>query len=167
MDVINNIPDSKNRLTIRNMSMNDIFIYSMLFRKVFANPPWNEEWKLHKISMKIKKSMKKKGFVGIAAEQGSLPAGYITGYQLRSFPFISPLFYLDQLFVDDQFRGKGIGKELLKIIMYITSRQNYRGILLLTKTGSPAEKLYYNSGFKRLFIRIKLNGKVVLYKSLS
>jgi aminoglycoside 6'-N-acetyltransferase I len=153
-------------LTLRAMQERDTQTYCALFQRVFAQAPWNETWTLDKIHIVVKKIMSKKGFIGIVAECESQPVGYLTGYRLRIIPIIPPLYYLDQLFVDDRYRGNGIGKSLLSEMVCLVNVRKGFGIVLLTKICSPAEQIYLDNGFKRFASIIRFNGKVLLCKIL-
>jgi len=153
-------------LAIRTMHGEDRRTYCALFQRIFAQPPWNETWTLNRIDVEVKKIMSKEGFVGIVAEYESQPVGYLTGYRLPIPPIIPPLYYLDQLFVDDRYHDLGIGKSLLaKMVCLGNTRRDY-GIVLLTKAHSPAERFYLGNGFKRFPSIIRFNTKVLLYKML-
>jgi aminoglycoside 6'-N-acetyltransferase I len=154
------------KLTTRTMLKKDMQTYCALFQRIFAQPPWNETWTTDKIHVEVKKIMSKKGFTGIVAEYESQPVGYLTGYRLQIFPFIPSLCYLDQLFVDNRYRGIGIGKSLLYQMVSQVNTHGDCGIVLLTKASSPAEQFYLKHGFKRFFTIIRFNGKVLLYKAL-
>jgi len=154
-------------LTTRTMLEKDIQAYCALFQRIFAQPPWNEAWTTGKIRVAVKKIMSKKGFIGITAEYESQPVGYVTGYRLRISPIIPSLCYLDQLFVDDRYRGIGIGTSLLsQMVCRVNTRRDF-GIVLLTKANSTAEQFYLQNGFKRCASILRFKGNVLLYKLLQ
>lgn len=147
---------------VREMVDSDKDQYCELFKRVFAEPPWNETWEITGISADLERKMRKKGFIGLAAEYGSAPAGFMTGYKL---PFLRA-FYLEQLFVDGRYRGAGIGRMLLSSMLSLAEKRGEHSVLLLTKKNSPAEKLYLASGFRRFLPFVSLGGKTMYRKLL-
>jgi GNAT superfamily N-acetyltransferase len=144
-------------MILRSMNETDIDNYCVLYKRIFIQPPWNEEWAIDKIKSIVLKNMNRKGFIGLVAEQESQGlAGYSNGYRLPALR----LFYLDQLFIDDRCRGIGIGRKLLLEMVHL----NNSGIVLLTKANSPAERFYVCNGFKRFIPLIRIRGKILLYK---
>lgn len=147
-------------LTIRKMTCKDIGQYCLLFQRVFSNPPWYEKWNMEKIDTAIRKLINSRAFIGLTAESGSQIIGFLTGYRLPLIPW----FYIDQLFVNTDYHGKGAGKKLLAQITGTTGEAEISGIVLLTKPASMAENFYLGNGFRRFFSSIRLKGKVLLYK---
>lgn len=153
-------------LALRALQSGDIPAYGALLQRIFAQPPWNEAWTLNEISRGLISVMAKPGFVGIAAEYQNQPIGFLTGYRL-GFPPITPAcFFLDQLFVDEGHRRTGTGKALLLRALGLAATCKYWGMLLLTKTNTPAEQFYRENGFGRFLSFIRIKGKHLLYRSL-
>jgi GNAT superfamily N-acetyltransferase len=154
------------RLSIRAMANRDIRHFSLLFQRIFSQPPWNETWSIafiHDLAWKI---MRRPGYIGTVAEYESRPVGYAIGYELPRVPFIPGFFYLDHLFVDEEYRGIGVGGGLLAKMALLAGIRRMGTMLLMTKKNSPAEALYLDEGFKRLLPFIKIQKKIVLYKKL-
>jgi GNAT superfamily N-acetyltransferase len=148
-------------VTIREMEDRDVATYCTLFKQVFSEAPWNENHKLADIETMLQKVSRKKGFGGLVAESGSEAVGYLTGY-LFGIPGMLQLYYIDQLFMSQEFRKKGIGGKLLA---EMTGRlKNFRisGIILLTMPHSAAEKFYIRNGYRKVPV-IKIRGKSILY----
>ena len=83
--------------------------------------------------------MQRKGFIGLVAETGTRPHGYLTGFRIAVMP---SLFYIDQLLVDAEQHGKGIGRRLLTKTASLSSNSGIARIFLLTKPDTIAEKFY-------------------------
>ncbi len=68
-----------------------------------------------------------------------------------SFSSVSmqPLFILNDLFVDKNYRKQGIGIALLNKAKSLCKMLNYKGIGLQTETTNPAQHLYENQGWKK------------------
>jgi GNAT superfamily N-acetyltransferase len=153
-------------LTIRAMVNRDIRHFSLLFQQIFSKPPWNEEWTLDAIRDLAWKIMRRDGYIGTVAEYASRPVGYAIGYDLFRLPFLPRLFYLDHLFVDEAYRGIGIGGGLLSKIAEIAIIRKESKIVLMTKKNSAAETLYLGEGYLRVLPIIKIQQKIVLWKKL-
>ncbi|MFA5266167.1 MAG: GNAT family N-acetyltransferase [Opitutaceae bacterium] len=142
-------------MIVRTMEPADVPSYCALFRRVFAQPPWSEEWSLDAIGKELGKTRARKGFIGLVAHDESDSAGFATGYRLRWLP----AFYLEQLFVDDRRQKTGIGRALLlELFLRIDGL-----VILLTKQGSTAETFYIHNGFKRV-LKVRFKGKILLYQ---
>lgn len=148
------------RITLRTMTTIDIDPYCKLFLDVFSAPPWNENWTIDKINADIKKRMGKKYFMGIAAEVDSRIIGFLTGFQLKVLP---SLFYIDQLFVNVNCHGNGVGRSLHSEMVNRIKSLGVSGIFLLTKPDTIAAKFYRNNGYRCFFPAIHIKGKVIFY----
>ncbi len=68
-----------------------------------------------------------------------------------SFSSISmqPLYVLNDLFVDENYRKQKIGVALLNKAKQLCREQNYKGLALQTETTNPAQHLYESLGWKK------------------
>lgn len=68
-----------------------------------------------------------------------------------SFSSVSmqPLYILNDLFVDENYRKQGIGVALLNQAKQLCREQNYKGLALQTETNNPAQHLYESLGWKK------------------
>ena len=77
------------------------------------------------------------------ADVDGIPAG-----QLKIMPWWNKFAYIDELTVDPEFRGKGIGMALINHAVEWARNHNYPGVCLETQTNNvPACKLYEKCGF--------------------
>lgn len=69
----------------------------------------------------------------------------------HSFTSISmkPLYILNDLFVDKNYRKKGIGVALLNQAKKKAAQDHYKFVVLQTETDNPAQHLYENLGWKK------------------
>ena len=147
-------------MNLRALQTADLPAYAALFQCVFAQPPWLETWTREAIGRDVARAMKRAGFVGLVAEEGTLSVGYAVGY---SVPVLG-CFYLEQLFVDDRCRGAGIGRQLMAAM----AGRSPVPIVLLTKPNSPADGFYRANGFVRALPPLRFRGKILMRKqSLS
>jgi GNAT superfamily N-acetyltransferase len=151
------------QIAIEKMTDADINSYCHLFQSEFSHHPWNEKWTIAKINADVKKLMRKKDFFGMVTKSASGNIGYLTGFRLKLFPSV---FYIDQLFIDDNYHGKKIGTRLLS---ETTSQLKSLGVcklLLLTKPNSSAQEFYINNGYKRFLSPICIKHKAIFYKKI-
>ncbi|NNL15737.1 MAG: GNAT family N-acetyltransferase [Flavobacteriaceae bacterium] len=68
-----------------------------------------------------------------------------------SFSSVSmePLYILNDLFVDTQYRNQGIGGALLNKAKELCKEKNYKGLALQTEKSNPAQYLYESMGWER------------------
>jgi aminoglycoside 6'-N-acetyltransferase I len=149
-------------LVIRNIDEGSEISYCKLFMRVFSQPPWNESWTTGRVSMDFRRNVKRKNFIGMSAFYGSVSAGFIAGYRMRIFP----AYYLGEFFVDPEMQGKGVGGVLFENLSGSLRILGINRIVLLTGSGTPAEKFYLKHGFKRIFPLIKINGKGIYCGSI-
>jgi len=75
--------------------------------------------------------------------------GFTQLYPLFSSVSMKPLYLLNDLFVNSNFRGKGIGEVLINKAKALCEKQQNKGLALQTATDNPAQKLYERLGFKK------------------
>ena len=68
-----------------------------------------------------------------------------------SFSSVSmqPLYILNDLYVDNEFRNQGIGVALLNKAKELCKEKNYKGLALQTARSNPAQYLYESLGWKK------------------
>ena len=68
-----------------------------------------------------------------------------------SFSSVSmqPLYILNDLYVDKNYRKQGIGVALLSKAKQLCKEKNYKGLALQTEINNPAQHLYESLGWKK------------------
>jgi len=84
----------------------------------------------------------------IAFYDGS-PAGFTQLYSSYSTVNLKPIFILNDLYVYNEFRKKGIGEVLLNSAKDYCIFSDYKGLALETAINNPAQKLYERLGWKK------------------
>jgi aminoglycoside 6'-N-acetyltransferase I len=149
--------------TYRKMTTADISHYNQLFKKVFSLPPWNEEWSLAKINTALSRQICKEGFIGVVAQTDFGNCGYLTGFRLR---FLPSIFYVDQLFIDNDFQGKSVGTRLLSEATDNLKNLGISKIFLLTKPGTVAAEFYKKNGYNLFLRNFHIKGKSIFYRCI-
>lgn len=75
------------------------------------------------------------------------PVGFTQLYPLFSSVTMERMFILNDLYVDANHRGEGIGEALIDKAKYLCKELNYKGLGLQTAQDNPAQKLYEKLGF--------------------
>jgi ribosomal protein S18 acetylase RimI-like enzyme len=79
------------------------------------------------------------------------PAGFVSGTELIHPDDSRPEVFLNELGVDEEFRGRGIGTALVARLWELAQSHGCRGMWVLTDDGNPAAlKVYVRAGGTRL-----------------
>jgi GNAT superfamily N-acetyltransferase len=83
------------------------------------------------------------------AMQGESAIGFTQLYPLFSSVSMAPVYLLNDLFVLDSQRGKGVGECLLKHAKVFCTSVGFKGLALETAIDNPAQKLYERLGWQK------------------
>jgi ribosomal protein S18 acetylase RimI-like enzyme len=85
------------------------------------------------------------GIVAVVAEECKKLVGFCMG----SFTDYGPTKYgyIEELFVKEEYRGRGIGKDLVRSIQKIFKKLNASVLCVMTERGNNSAKLYKSLGF--------------------
>ncbi|WP_289062823.1 GNAT family N-acetyltransferase [uncultured Zobellia sp.] len=75
--------------------------------------------------------------------------GFTQLYTTFSSVSMLPYYVLNDLYVDQTQRKKGIGSALLSTAQEFCSKKGFKGLALETATDNPAQKLYEKLGWKK------------------
>lgn len=79
------------------------------------------------------------------------PAGFVSGTELTHPDQAAPELFLNELAVDEAFRGRGIGRSLVASFWELAQNRGCRGMWVLTDDANPAAlKVYAAAGGTRL-----------------
>lgn len=86
----------------------------------------------------------------LAYEDGAA-AGFVSGTALTHPDKSAPEMFLNELAVDEAFRGRGIGRALVAELWRLAQSRGCRGMWVLTDDdNAPANKVYSAAGGERL-----------------
>jgi len=85
-------------------------------------------------------------FMAVASGE---PAGFTQLYRSFSTVGLQPILILNDLYVSNEFRNKGIGKDLLIWAQEYCKKHHYKGLALETAIDNPAQKLYEQLGWSK------------------
>jgi len=75
--------------------------------------------------------------------------GFTQLYPLFSSVSMQPMLLLNDLYVDQNYRNKGIGEALINRAKSYCKKQNFKGLGIQTAHDNPAQHLYQRLGFVR------------------
>ena len=145
--------------TFKSIVIADIEILVAMMRDFYAidNYPINPE-----ISKKLFQefiSNENLGKAWLIISQNEI-VGYVILTFVFSFEYQGKIAFLDELYLSEEARGKGIGKETIRFIQSESSKMELKLIYLEVEPHNEnAEKLYLASGFKNH------NRKLLKYKT--
>jgi len=113
--------------------------------RIFYNQNSDEQEAQRFLEARIKN---KDSIIFIAFYDGS-PAGFTQLYSSFSTVGLKPIFILNDLYVYNEFRKKGIGEVLLNSAKDYCILLEYKGLALETAINNPAQKLYERLGWKK------------------
>jgi len=73
--------------------------------------------------------------------------GFTQLYPLFSSVSMQPMFLLNDLYVEDNYRNQGIGNLLIDKAKQLCKTLNYKGLAIQTAQSNPAQHLYERLGF--------------------
>ena len=97
----------------------------------------------------IKDRLTKQDTIILIAFAEEKPVGFTQLFHSFSSVSMQPLFILNDLFVNEDYRKQGYGVALLNEAKVVCKKHNYKGLGLQTETTNPAQKLYESLGWKQ------------------
>ena len=92
--------------------------------------------------------MNEESIIIMAIFEGQV-VGFTQLYTTYSSVSLQPFYILNDLFVSKEFRGKGIGEELLNAAKELCKKANFKGLALETAKDNPAQQLYEKLDWKK------------------
>jgi GNAT superfamily N-acetyltransferase len=111
--------------------------------RVFYNQPSDIENARRFLLDKIKNN----NSVIYIAYMNNEAVGFTQLYHLYSSVSMAPLYVLNDLFVESNHRGKGIGEALINEAKLFSKTNNHKGLAIQTAPDNPAQNLYQRLGF--------------------
>ena len=134
-------------MELRRLTGEDRGTVTRLFTDVFTNEPWNDDWSdREQLDAYIR---------DLTGQSYSLTLGYFDGDVLTALAmgyikhwYSGTEYIINELCVDRQRQGQGIGSSFLKAIEEYLSENGISQIFLLTDRNVPAYQLYLKNGFQ-------------------
>ena len=79
----------------------------------------------------------------------NIAVGFTQLYPLFSSVYMESMILLNDLYVDSNYRGKGVGEALINKSKNHCIENNLKGMAIQTEANNPAQHLYQRLGFKK------------------
>ena len=162
MPIYQGLKEEVNSLHIRSYDTNDFRQFCGLYSKIFSEAPWCETWTKKGVRAEVNEYFKQRNLNFLLAilphNSSERLIGFSVAYEVDSNYFTTklatllrpaqvPIIYGDELAVDSEFRGLGIGKRLMlmRFGTYATSGAIFVG---RTDINSKMVPLYNSLGYK-------------------
>lgn len=134
------------KITIENMTKENIVDYAGLYMSVFNSPPWNDSWSEKAAMRRISEMMSSEIFIGKVALLDNAPVGIIMGQSEQGD--VSVQFHLLEFCVKTTEQNKGIGRSLMNELIAELKSRGITHIYLITSHGEKTEGFYSHRGFR-------------------
>jgi len=114
------------------------------YREFYGQPTDNDAAKQF-----LFEHLKNKESIIFLALVDNLAVGFTQLYPSFSSVSMHPIYILNDLYVMNAYRKKGIGVALLNKAKQLCREQKYKGLGLQTETSNPAQHLYESLGWKK------------------
>lgn len=95
----------------------------------------------------LTKRLKRNESIIYIAYEEEYAVGFTQLYPLFSSVTMQPMFLLNDLYVEDNYRSQGIGNMLIDKAKQLCKTLNYKGLAIQTAQSNPAQHLYERLGF--------------------
>lgn len=136
-------------MNIKILESSQIDEVKKLFRTVFMNEPWNDDWS--------NEEQLDNYMLDLTGNRNSLSIGLYDGDELIGVSLGSVMhwctgteYYIYEFFINTKHQGKGFGTEFIKDIIEYVKHMNVNHIFLQTERELPAYSFYKKAGFKEL-----------------
>lgn len=133
--------------TVKKATLEHIALVAPLFNnyRIFYKQESNLEAAVNFLKERL---TKKQSYIFIAFK-GDKAVGFTQLYTSYSSVSLKPIFILNDLFVEANYRYKNIGATLLQKAQEFCLENEYKGISLETAIDNPAQKLYEKLNWKK------------------
>lgn len=134
---------------IKKIGIEYIGEIEVLFKEVFMNEPWNDDWsnaeQLHRYIMDL---IGNSNSLTMGIFENDRIIGVAMG-NIRHW-YSGTQYYIDELFITRDEQGKGKGILFLNSIEQLLCKEGIEGIFLQTERDMPAYTFYQKNGFEEL-----------------
>lgn len=135
-----------NKVKFRKFSSLDMDKCAILFKEVFSDYPWYDDWvSVSQARKYLMELINNPSFEGFVAFDDSEIVAVCFGHK-RSW-WMGKEFFIDEFFVSSKKQGNGIGTKLMDYVKNSLEKDDYKRLVLLTNKEIPAEEFYIRNGF--------------------
>ena len=88
-------------------------------------------------------------YIAFAKSDSGKAIGFTQLYPIFSSVSMERMYMLNDLFIDPNHRGQGIGQALIEVVKDLCRKEHQKGIVLQTEATNPAQHLYERLGFTK------------------
>ncbi len=132
------------RTVVRTFERHDLEEIVRIYRKAFAEPPWNERWSREEVVRDLDYAESQRNPLILVAARGQSLVGFTWGYSVpfEEFPFLrgtvrQNTVYMDEIAVDPNARRMGVGRQLCNTFTQM-SAVIFEEMVLRTDEGNVA-----------------------------
>ena len=131
-------------MEIRKISKSDLEDLAKLMVNVYNAPPWNDKWTVETALESLNDISDFPKFFGNVIVDENKIIGGIIGH-IRRYTTEST-FYIDEFFISEKYRGKGLAKELYQTSIKELQQRGICGAFFTTLKNSRAYNFYLKQG---------------------
>jgi GNAT superfamily N-acetyltransferase len=132
-------------MEIKQASINHLDLLIPIFDgyRVF----YRQESNYDEVRTFLKERLTKKDSVIYIAFINDVAVGFTQLYFLYSSVSMRPMYLLNDLYIDSNYRNKSIGTALINKAKALCKEKKYKGLVIQTEDTNPAQHLYEREGF--------------------
>lgn len=144
-------------ITIRQCIETDLLSCGVLLREVYADPPYEESWAESHATAYLESFFRiDTDGAFVATENEGKIIGAVFGF---SYPWhAGSIFFIQELYVAGQYRGKGIAGDLVRQAVEKKGRDSH--VAVIVREGTVAAKFYEKLGLSRSTLYELRSGKL-------
>jgi GNAT superfamily N-acetyltransferase len=145
-------------MNIRELNENDLDRCVEILMSSYNTMPWNYRWSFEKARAYLKEYKDAERFIGFVALENDKIVAALFGH-LKTW-WTKDQLYIDEVFVSDDFKGKGYGKKIIEHCEHYCLDNGIDIITLMTNEVMPAYTFHSKNNF------VKVDQYVFMFKQL-
>lgn len=139
----------ENRMVIREMELSCLEDIKPIFREVFSQSPWNEDWSDER---QLNEYLLDLTVVRNVLIYGLYEKEELIGVSIGRIKHWcrGTEYYIEELFIRNGFQGRGCGRAFFSLIEKELEKRDIHQIYLMTDRNQPAHGFYQTIGFTEL-----------------
>ncbi|OUS00675.1 GNAT family N-acetyltransferase [Flavobacteriales bacterium 33_180_T64] len=108
---------------------------------------YKQDSSIEAVKQFLKERLKHKDSIIFIAYINDKPVGFTQLYPLFSSVSMTPIYMLNDLYVDKNHRSQGVGETLINCAKQLCKEEKNKGLAIQTAFNNPAQHLYERLGF--------------------
>lgn len=143
------------KMKIRKATKRDLSKLADIMISEFSKPPYNDNWSKEAALESIQRDYCL-GEIYLAIEERKVN-GFIS---VIKEPYTKPILVIENLVVQAESQGKGVGKFLVRSVEKMYSEKGFNMITLITNKKAPSYKFYEKLGYKESANNVTMTKKL-------